>query len=281
MTQTTKQVLQQQAADADRDRQQKPKAKSRPAAQPAPQPVPATTAAPSEFIEPAAPPSTAVAIKPTTTLPAMPDNRTSVQRFLDEEAPNRLVGCRIDFDPKEGEHVIADTGDKISSERDFLALCPETLIEWIKFNGEGVPPTQIAGLLYDGFELPPRDTLGDNDKAQWPIGLSGKEEDPWKRGTYIVLQDADTHEFFMFVTRSKTGRIAAANLLRHYERLRKSHPGECPVVRLKVGGFEHKDTRVGWVKTPVFVVVGHSKVDPTTRPDTSLRAEMDDEIPFN
>jgi hypothetical protein len=77
------------------------------------------------------------------------------------------------------------------------------LIEWIKFNGEGVPPTQIAGLLYDGFELPPRESLGDSDKAQWPIGLSGMPEDPWKRGTYIVLQNVATHEYFTFVTRSK------------------------------------------------------------------------------
>jgi hypothetical protein len=264
MARTTKQVLQQQEADADRDRQQKQKPKS--ATQP-------TTAEPALQ-------SIAVATKPATSLPAMPDKRTSVEKFLDEEAPNRLVGRRIDFS-KEGEHVIADTGEKIGSETDFLALCAETLVEWIKFNGEGVPPTQIAGLLYEDFQLPPRDTLGDDDKAQWPIGLSGAPEDPWKRGTYIVLQNAETHEYFTFVTRSKTGRIAAANLLRHYERLRKSHPGECPIVRLKVGGFEHKDTRVGWVKTPVFVVVGRSKVDPTTRPDTSLRADMDDEIPFS
>jgi hypothetical protein len=105
-------------------------------------------------------------------------------------------------------------------------------------------------------------------------------EDPWKRGTYLVLQNVDTKEFFTFVTRSKTGRIAAANLLRHYERLRKSHPGESPIVRLKVGGFPHKDPRVGWVKTPVFVVVGHAPADTSTRPDTSMRADMGDEIPF-
>ena len=142
-----------------------------------------------------------------------------------------------------------------------------------------MPPTQVAGLLYGDFELPPRGALGDLNEAQWPLGLSGKAEDPWKRGTYIVLQDVDTHELFTFVTRTKTGRVAAANLLRHYERLRKSHPGECPIVRLKAGGFEHKDSRVGWVRTPVFVTVGHSKADPATRPDTSLSAEMNDAIP--
>jgi hypothetical protein len=265
MAKTTEQVLQQQKEQADADRERKQKRKPQP--QPAPQPT-------------AAPQSTAVATKPATTLPAMPDKRTSVEKFLDEEAPSRLVGRRIDFS-KEGEFVVFDTGEKVGPETDFLALCAETLVEWIKFNGEGVAPTQIAGLLYDGFELPSKDELPDRDKSQWPIGLSGEPEDPWKRGTYIVLQNADTHEFFTFVTRTNTGRRAAANLLRHYERLRKSHPDECPVVRLKVGGFEHKDSRVGWVKTPVFVVVGRSKVDPTTRPDTSPAADMDDQIPFD
>ena len=254
---TADEVLAQQMADA------------------APRPVPPPKAAPK-----ASP--TANAVIPASAggnLPAMPDKRTSVEKFLDEEAPNRLVGRRIDFS-KEGEFIIADTEEAIAAEREFLALCAETLIEFIKFNGEGVPPTQIAVLLYEGGELPPRESLGDLDEAQWPIGLSGKSEDPWKRGTYIVLQNVATHEYFTFVTRSKTGRTAAATLLRHYERLRKTHPGECPIVRLKTGGFEHKDSRVGWVKTPVFVTVGRSKVDTSSRPDTSLGGEMNDAIGF-
>jgi hypothetical protein len=212
-------------------------------------------------------------------LPALPDTRSNVQKFLDEEAPNRIVGSRIDF-TKEGEFVVANTEEVVAAEREFLVLCEETLIEWIKFNGEGQPPDQIAGLLYSDFVPPPREALGDLDESQWPLGLSGKAEDPWKRGTYIVLQDVDTHEMFTFVTRSKTGRVAAANLLRHYERLKKSHPGECPIVRLKVGGFEHKDSRVGWVKTPVFVTVGRAKPDTSSRPDTSLGGESGDAIPF-
>jgi hypothetical protein len=265
MTQTSEQVLRQQEADAARERQQKPKAQ--------PKPAPQSTAAKQS------PQSTAIATRPKTTLPAAPDTRTSVEKFLDAEAPSRVVGRRIDFS-KEGEYVVADTGDKIGPETDFHALCSETLVGVIKFNGEGNPPTQIAGLLYEGFEVPAQNELPDRDPSQWPLGLSGAPEDPWKRETYLVLQNVDTKEFFTFVTRSKTGRSAAANLLRHYERLRKSHPGESPIVRLKVGGFDHKDPRVGWVKTPVFVVVGHALVDTSTRPDTSLGADMSDSIPF-
>jgi len=70
------------------------------------------------------------------------------------------------------------------------------------------------------------------------------------------------------------------NLLRHYDRLTKTHPDMYPVVRLKAGGFNHRDERVGWVNTPVFAVVGRTPKDSAAKPDTSLAAQMDDELPF-
>ena len=53
-----------------------------------------------------------------------------------------------------------------------------------------------------------------------------------------------------------------------------------PVIRLKKGGYDHKDPRVGWVNTPVFAVVGRHAKDDTAKPDTSLGAQMDDQIDF-
>jgi hypothetical protein len=46
-----------------------------------------------------------------------------------------------------------------------------------------------------------------------------------------------------------------------------------------VGGFQHRDERVGWVATPVFAVVGRTPKDSAAKPDTSLAADMNDEIP--
>jgi hypothetical protein len=40
--------------------------------------------------------------------------------------------------------------------------------------------------------------------------------------------------------------------------MQRTHPDQYPVVRLKIGGFQHKDDRVGWVKTPVIAVVGRT-----------------------
>jgi hypothetical protein len=95
-----------------------------------------------------------------------------------------------------------------------------------------------------------------------------------------VLQNTLTMEFYTFVTQNKTGRRAVGSLLKHYNRTRNAHPDSCPVVRLKAGRFLHSDERVGWVKVPVFIVVGRRERDSGAVPDTSLAAQMDDAIPF-
>ena len=57
-------------------------------------------------------------------------------------------------------------------------------------------------------------------------------------------------------------------------------PDELPVIRLGKGGFQHRDTRVGFVSTPVFVVVGRAPRDSAAKPDTSIGAYLDDKLEF-
>jgi hypothetical protein len=211
---------------------------------------------------------------------AAPDNRTSTQKYIDEIAPAGLAGRLVKFG-KEGAFVTADDDEPVDEAAEFMALCDETLVGSIKFsNKDGVPPDRRAGLLYDGFVLPARNTLGDLDPAEWPAGLSGAPEDPWKHQVALVLQHTGTRELFTFVTTSQTGRRAIGNLLRHFDRMRKTNSDEVPVVRLKAGGFNHRDDRIGWVPVPVFAVVGRAPRDAAAKPDTSAGADMNDEIPF-
>jgi len=205
------------------------------------------------------------------------DSRASVQSYVDEIAPASIVGRMIKF-TKNGEYATSDDDTVISDDVDFIALVDQTLIGWIKFNGEGAPPDRVMGLLYDGFVMPARDTLPDQDQSEWELGLDGKPADPWQHHVYLVLQKADTDELFTFVTSSVTGRRAIGTLLRHYERMQRTHSDQYPVVRLKVGGFQHKDDRVGWVKVPVLAVVGRHAKDDAAKPDTSLAADMNDSI---
>jgi hypothetical protein len=210
---------------------------------------------------------------------AVPDNRTPLDRYLDQVAPASIVGRMVKFS-KDGKFVTHDDGEAIGEDVDFVALADQTLIGMIKFNGEGEPPTRHMGLLFDGFVMPPRNTLGDDDQTKWEIGLDGKPADPWQHHMYLVLQRGSTSELFSFVTSSVTGRRAVGNLLRHYNRLQKTHPDCYPVIRLKLGGFQHKDDRVGWVSVPVLCVVGRAPKHSAARPDTSVAADMNDQIPF-
>jgi hypothetical protein len=259
-------VLAEQKADAERERVAKQAALQRSIAKPPQDEIERLTG---QVVAPAK--ATSVAV---------PDMRTPQQAYLDEIAPpSSLVGRPIKFDDKAGTWLFSDTDEEIDPNTDFIALCDEILIGWIKFNGKGEQPDRIQGLLYDGFIMPSQSTLPDRDPSKWELGLSGEPEDPWQHQMCLVLQSPGTHELGTFATTSRTGRRAIGNLLRYYDRLRRKDDDHYPVVRLKVSGYNHKDERVGWVHTPVFAVVGKAPKASAAIPNTSLSGDMNDEIP--
>jgi hypothetical protein len=266
---TTQQALAQQKADAEREQRLAAarKAAQQPAAKQPPDEVERLT---NQAVVPAGKSDV-----------ALPDARTPQQAYLDEIAPpSSLVGRAIKFDGKAGKWLFGDTDEEIDPNTDFVALCDEILIGWIKFNGKGEQPDRIQGLLYDGFIMPPQGTLPDRDPSKWELGLDGEPADPWQHQMCLILQSPGTHELGTFATSSRTGRRAVGNLLRHYDRMRKKDDDHYPVVRLKVSGYNHKDERVGWVHVPVFAVVGKAPKASAAIPDTSLRGDLDDNIPF-
>jgi hypothetical protein len=218
--------------------------------------------------------------RPTAQPAAVPaTGKTPQQAYLDEIAPSSIVGRLVKFS-KEGRFVLND-GEPIDPGADFVALCDQTLIGWLRFNEDDTPPDRVQGLLYEGFVLPPRESLGDMDDRYWPAGLSGEPVDPWRHTISLVLEHVGTKEMFTFSTGSMTGRRAVGNLLHHYDRMRRLHPDEYPVVRLKPGGFQHKDDRIGFVPTPTFCVVGRTPRDGVaTPPDTSPSGDLNDRIPW-
>jgi len=222
----------------------------------------------------------ALAAKQAATPPAivLPDNRSPVERYVDEIAPSMIAGKLVKFS-KEGKFVIAETDEALSPDDDFIALCDETLVGWIRFNDDA-PPDRQQGLLYDGFIMPARASLGDLDEREWPAGLNGQPADPWQHQICLVLQRPKTQELFTFTTSSQTGRRAVGNLLRHYDRMRRTDAGFYAMIRLKPSGFAHRDERVGWVNTPAFAVVGRTPKNSVAIPDTSPAADMNDELPW-
>ena len=222
----------------------------------------------------------AVAPKPSTAVMTSAErNREYRSRYLDEVAPSGIAGRLIKFS-RDGDYITTDDDQVVPADAEFVLLADDSQIGWLKFNGPGEAPDRVMGLLFDGFEMPPRESLGDLDPAKWELGLDNQPQDPWTHQQNIVLQNTETQELFTFSTSSKTGRRAVGNLLRHYQRMQKTRPDELPVIRLGKGGFQHRDTRVGFVSTPVFVVVGRAPRDSAAKPDTSIGAYLDDTIEF-
>ena len=224
--------------------------------------------------------STAITTGPAAAVPAVSDTKTAVQGYLDEIAPASIVGRMVKFG-KGGNFTTTDDGATLDEDIIYAAHCDQTLIGYVKFNGQGEPPDRHMGLLYGDFHMPPRETLGDTDPAKWELGLSGQPQDPYQHHVYLVLEHAETHEMFTFVTSSQTGRRAIGNLLKHFDRVQKTDAGHYPLVKLRTGGFNHRDERVGWVPVPVVTVVGRIPRVDVAQPTGGKANELNDDLPFD
>jgi hypothetical protein len=159
---------------------------------------------------------------------AVPDTRTPQQAYLDEIAPpSSLVGRPIKFDGKAGKWLFGDTDEEISPDTDFIPLCDEVLIGWIKFNGKGEQPDRIQGLLYDGFVMPPLSSLPDRDQSKWELGLDRT------RGSMATSNVPDLavtgnprarHIRYQLAHRTVSCRQPAAALRSHAQERRRSLP---------------------------------------------------------
>jgi hypothetical protein len=205
------------------------------------------------------------------------NDRAARNRYL-EEIAGGMPGRLIKFSTKVNKYVTVDDGSDVE-DVDYVALCPETLVGWINFPGDDSPPQRVMGLLYDGFKMPPREELGDLDETQWPAGLDNSPQDPWLHQIALPLMNAATQELLVFTTLNDTGRRAVGRLLQHYERMLRLNSDELPIVRLKVGGFNHRDPRVGWVSTPQFAIVGRTKRSDVTK-SAAPPDDFNEEIPF-
>jgi hypothetical protein len=209
-----------------------------------------------------------------TILPAAGDDY--IARYLDATAPTAIAGRLVRYDGKKGIFTFHDDGSTVPTEITWVPLREETMIAWVKFGKEGEPPDRRGGLLSEGYQLPLRQELGDLDEAEWPEGLNGAVEDPWRHETSIVLQRQDTGELATFSTMSKTGRRAISTLLQTYRRNKKTAPGTLPVIQLVSGSYKHE--RFGEIAIPILKVVGKTSVENAAGPDE--RDLPNDSIPF-
>jgi hypothetical protein len=165
----------------------------------------------------------------------------------------------------------------------FVAHLPGAQRGWLKFNGEGEPPTQIIGKITDGYELLPREELDSNDEAQWPTGLDGKPRDPWQRVVYLPMirvgEGPDEGAVLTFSTMSDTGRQAVSNLYNRFETLSWKYRGQLPIVEIGCKTLNNAFN----TKVPLFTIVGWQPIGGEGTPIPALppaRDDLNDEIQF-
>src|SRR5262245_17739302 len=169
---------------------------------------------------------------------------------------------------------------QIPTGTEVAVVYDEIRVGWIKFLEKGQQPERKMGPVFGGFVPPGREELGERDEAQWEIGLSGKPTDPWQCQGLVPMHDAKNGEMYIFGTTSITGRRECDKLISACARMQKAEPEFNPVIKLDVSGFEHRDSRIGWVRTPSFTRIGKAPKSDTSAVKTSLADNMSDTIPF-
>ena len=148
-------------------------------------------------------------------------------------------------------------GEKVD-ERDRSYVVLDRQQGWQKLE-EGCPPEYLIQPL--GGPRPPRPHV---DQADWPIGLSGRPEHPWRWTTYLRLLDVDTGELSTFWTNTIGGNLAVGLLSDQINEMRKVRPNAVPVVALEL---REMPTQYGSTKPrPHFALRGWRQRNDTGAP---------------
>src|SRR5262245_19496941 len=169
---------------------------------------------------------------------------------------------------------------QIPAGTEVAVVYEEIRVGWIKFGEKGQQPERKMGPVFDGFVPPSRGELGDLDESQWEIGLSGKPTDPWQFQVLVPMHDTKNGEMYIFGTTSVNGRRECDKLISACARMQKSEPDFYPVVKLDVSGFEHRDRRIGWLRSPCFTHIVRAPKSDSTAAQTSIGDNMSDAVPF-
>jgi hypothetical protein len=191
-----------------------------------------------------------------------------------EEGANEL-GKLLKF--SKGHFLVGS--EEIRVGKEFVAHVEHWVRGWIKFkHGELVE--RKVGRVADGFVVPKRGDLGDNDSSTWETDTRGEPQDPWSAQSYLPLEDIESGEILTFVSGSIGGRQAVSRLAARAARHLASMG--LPIVKLAVESYKHKS--YGRIDKPDFAIVGWT--NPNPKPEVvqlvaeKNHAEFSDDVPF-
>lgn len=145
--------------------------------------------------------------------------------------------------------TITAGGDrKVPPTERFVAVIPEVRRGAIRLE-KGMKRVAHIGKVTDGFVAPSRASLGDPD-------MIGSKEDPWKTIFQLPLIGVNDGRTYVFETLSQSGRGRVADLVADYNFEAPRHPGQLPIITIKVKSETSK--KFGLFNVPDFTVVGWS-----------------------
>jgi hypothetical protein len=178
------------------------------------------------------------------------DNYDPYSAYARENSSN-IVGKMLKF--SKGDYFVGEAEFPIGTK--LVANMANILLGWIRWEDQK-PAETIMGLLTEGHRPQKRETLGHDDKNDWPTDKDGKPMDPWQATQYVVMKDEKDDELYTFVTNSSGGRGAITKLIESFGQKFRMNPGKFPIVELKVDSYKHKDSSYGRIKVPEFKIVG-------------------------
>jgi hypothetical protein len=192
-------------------------------------------------------------------VPPAPVSAEAVERHL--AAWGGGTPRRIAFNGSSGIFRTLDDDVEVPSGTQFIGGLSYTRRGFVKFNGDGEPPTLVMVSLGEDADLPRRETLGDNDPQQWPIStLTGQAADPWQEQICIPLisRGADG-EVYECIARGVVALRSAGSLLDRYKWAPQRHAGLLPLVELVSSTY--KSPMFGVRPKPLFKIAGWVKPD--------------------
>jgi hypothetical protein len=209
---------------------------------------------------------------------AVTDDGANISAYLDAHAGGTTY-TRFKF-AKDHRYRRVSDDEEVPLGKEFVVIYDQIMVGWIRFLEKGTPPDRRMGRLFGGFMPCPRPDLGDTDRSLWELGLSGAPADPWLSQILLPLQAVDGGELHLFGTTSITGRNAVGRVIDESRKMQRHDPDNYPIIKLALGSFQHRDERVGRVVVPAFPRIGKTAKASDAAIDTSVAADLSDEIPW-
>jgi hypothetical protein len=194
-----------------------------------------------------------------TSLPATKDD-SAWQDYANRTAPSRIVGSLLKFH-QSFDWITGIDNEAVPLGTKLIAVMPVLQVGFTKWE-DNRPVAYELGAPAEGYRLPDREDLGDDDETAWPTDNRGEKRDPWQETALLPLVDAASKEVFTYSTGSWGGRAAIGGLMKEYAAHARQKPNDLPIVELGSGSKKSQDPTIGRYKIPTLKIVGWTDAGP-------------------